>query len=182
MQQHRFRTKMNYNQTHWILTAYTWLLKSGLCSTFHLNHFKAKRCTKIIEMKCATYQYLSTHVYAVCRPGSGYNSFWFETDVVAFFQRFSHVVLLRFSCMSPCKRESNASPSSSRRQLGVKFGRIFGPRAWATLWGHFEAITGRYCSENSSPWVTNVTWSETLVPRGRVFGTITPGDCFKMSS
>ncbi len=23
----------------WLLTAYTWVLKSGLCSTFHLNHF-----------------------------------------------------------------------------------------------------------------------------------------------
>ena len=38
MQQHRFRTKMNYNQSRGRLTAYTWVLKSGLCSTFNLNN------------------------------------------------------------------------------------------------------------------------------------------------
>ncbi len=45
---------------------------------------------------------LSTHVYAVSRPGDCLIHFGSKPMLLHSFQRFSHVVL-RFSCMSPCE-------------------------------------------------------------------------------
>jgi hypothetical protein len=46
MQQHRFRTKINYNQSRGDLQSTREY--SNLGYAFHLNHFKVTRFTKII--------------------------------------------------------------------------------------------------------------------------------------
>ncbi len=127
MQQHRFRTKMNYNQTPGRHTAYTWVLKSGLCSTFHLNHFQVtirwyvfQRLFKWNVLKPPRFEY--SRVRCKSLPGLVIIHFGSKPKLLHFCQRFSHVVL-RFSCISPwhcglCPTQSKSDGPNSSSVVG----------------------------------------------------------------
>jgi hypothetical protein len=65
MQQPRFRTKINYSQSRF--TAFTWGLKSGLCSTFHLKNLWERVTLKWFKWNVLKTPDLSNDVYAVNR-------------------------------------------------------------------------------------------------------------------
>ncbi len=107
----------------------------------HFNDFSAPKyqnsgfCCYLFLLSTFSYPFFprresATFLFAtiaVSRPGTGYNSFWFETDVVAFFQRFSHVVF----------RADPEIPES--RFIVYASNRRFGP-VWASLNRGFRGL------------------------------------------
>jgi hypothetical protein len=87
--------------------------------TFHLNHFKVTRFSKImVKWNVLHNPDLSNHVYAVSRPGDWLIHFGSKPMLLPFFQRFSHVVL-RFS--SGVGNSSLFLDESSDHGLGQRY-------------------------------------------------------------